>query len=60
MASTKLVHVPCKGTAPAMQDLLGGHAQVMKEKQAALGIEVVASTPAELDQTEGDWRYGRR
>jgi tripartite-type tricarboxylate transporter receptor subunit TctC len=29
MAGTKLVHIPYKGTAPAMQDLLSGNIQIM-------------------------------
>ncbi|MGE0314171.1 MAG: tripartite tricarboxylate transporter substrate binding protein [Lautropia sp.] len=29
LAGTKLTHVPYKGTAPAMQDLIGGHVQLM-------------------------------
>jgi len=29
MAHTSLTHVPYKGTAPAMQDLIGGHVQLM-------------------------------
>jgi len=29
LAGTKLEHIPYKGTAPAMQDLIGGHVQLM-------------------------------
>lgn len=35
MSSTQLTHVPYRGSAPAMSDLIGGHVQVMFENIAS-------------------------
>jgi tripartite-type tricarboxylate transporter receptor subunit TctC len=61
MAGTKLIHVPYKGSGPAMVDLLGGRASVMFEQMStalphvrahtlrALGVTTLKRSPAAPD-----------
>ena len=58
MANTKIVHVPYKGNAPALSDLLGGHVDIVfngltsalqfikSGKLRALGVTSLKRTPA--------------
>src|SRR3954468_10234689 len=62
MAKVDIVHVPYKGSGPAMADLLGGHVKLMMDSTAsalsairdgrikALGVTTAARVPAPLDK----------
>jgi len=62
MAKIDIVHIPYKGSGPAMADLLGGHVKLMMDSTAsalgairdgrikALGVTTAARVPAPLDK----------
>ena len=65
-AKIDIVHIPYKGSGPAMADLLGGHVKLMMDSTAsslsairdgrikALGVTTARRVPAPLDKVLGE------